>query len=312
MGGVNPESISAGLPGTVTDLPLWLCPAVLYLSPNQPLGDLGVLIVCNGMFRSGSTLQYNLTRSLVEHLNVGEGKGWFRPEQLADMQSQFAEWQASDRLYVIKSHTMLPNSAKLQAAGQIQICYTYRDARDVAVSIKRKFKEEGDNLYKLLDKSIATYFTMKEIDGAIWQKYENMMADLPGEVRHLAQGLGLTPSDSLVTAIAQEWSLDSTRKVIQQFDRKRRIKAKLHTILSKLKIEKPVTATIRKVNPEFKWGAILDRNNLLHADHISEQGGRVGGWQTELTPDEIQTVTERYYDYLIDAGYLMGATVESC
>lgn len=42
------------------------------------------LIICNGMNRSGSTLQYNLVRGLLAQTGRGQAQGFILPEQLAE------------------------------------------------------------------------------------------------------------------------------------------------------------------------------------------------------------------------------------
>jgi len=258
------------------------------------------------MFRSGSTLQYNLVRSLAEKMHLGEGKGWFPWEQLPEMETQFRQWGEDQRFYIIKSHALLPYSAEWQASGLLKICYTYRDVRDIAVSIKRKFKQEGKELYRLLNKSTQNYFELQKIEGAIAQKYEDMMRDLPGEIRRLAQGLGQSPSEKVVLEIANQWSLDNTRKTISKFCRQRQQKKEIHHFLQELNIEKITTKTIQRINPNFTWNNRYphDSRSILHPDHISSQGGEIGGWKTQLQPDEIQTINARYHSYLVKAGYI--------
>jgi len=258
------------------------------------------------MFRSGSTLQYNLVRSLAEKMHLGEGKGWFPWEQLPEMETQFRKWGEEQRFYIIKSHALLPYSAEWQAAGLLQICYTYRDLRDIAVSIKRQFKKEGKDLYRLLNKSTKNYFELQKIDGAISQKYEDMMSNLPSEIRRLAQGLGQLPSEKLILAIANQWSLDNTRKTISNFCHQSQKKKEIYHFLQELKIEKITTKTIKYLNPNFTWNNPYGHDDItiLHPGHISSRGGEIGRWKTQLKPDEIQTINARYHNYLVKAGYI--------
>lgn len=103
-----------------------------------------ILAVCNGAKRSGSTLQFNLTRSLLDLAGKGNGGGFFTPGQLADFDlnrmMQHEEW------IVIKAHHVEP--AILSAASQSSRCvilFTYRDLRDVAVSAQRFWKLSWDD-----------------------------------------------------------------------------------------------------------------------------------------------------------------------
>ena len=265
-----------------------------------------MLIACNGMFRAGSTLQYNLVCSLVEKMGVGERKGYLSYEQLSERKEEIAQWSESPSLIAFKSHAILPNATELVEANWMRICYIYRDIRDVAVSMKRTFKVEGDRLWKLLDKSTAAYFKLKEIDGVIWQKYEEAIADLPVTVKTLALGLDLNPSESLVAEIAAEWSLENARKAIAKLESGIKENNQLDNLL---RAEEPVANNKESEQPsskgELEWQSnIYDPNTQLHIGHISNSGGAVGLWQSSLSAAEIDIATERYSAWLADAGYL--------
>ena len=105
-----------------------------------------MLIVCNGMIRSGSTLQYNLIRLQVEATFSGKAEGFIGKKELNSERLQF--WQKDVALHVIKSHDILPEW--MRAEG-IKLVYIYRDIRDVAVSLKNKSGRTGDRLLAYSD-----------------------------------------------------------------------------------------------------------------------------------------------------------------
>jgi hypothetical protein len=228
-----------------------------------------MLIACNGMQRSGSTLQYNLVCSLFEQSQKGQGEGWRSAQALKDEQAQLQKWAQSERYHIIKSHALVPGTPKLLAQKQLIICYTYRDIRDVAVSARRKFKHDWERLLSLLDRATARYFKMKELEHVIWQKYENMIESLEQETQKLSDALKLDISDNEVQAIANQWELNNTRSLIQSFD----------------------------IQSGF------DPKNLLHPDHITSEGETIGIWQSNLSSEEILILENRYEKYLDDAGY---------
>lgn len=87
------------------------------------------LIMSAGMPRSGSTFLFNMLRVALEH-EYGDNisSGWY-----AD-----APELAKGKVYIIKAHRL---DAVLHARAS-QCFYTYRDARDAAVSYQRKFGRE--------------------------------------------------------------------------------------------------------------------------------------------------------------------------
>ena len=58
------------------------------------------------MARSGSTLQYNICRGLVEKLDIGEGEGFFEGNQLFNFQEHFLEGGKDELFHVIKIHEL--------------------------------------------------------------------------------------------------------------------------------------------------------------------------------------------------------------
>lgn len=265
-----------------------------------------MLIACNGMFRAGSTLQYNLVCSLVEKMGLGERKGYLSYEQLSERKEEIIQWSESPSLIAFKSHAILPNAAELVEANSMRICYIYRDIRDVAVSMKRTFKIEGEKLWKLLDKATAAYFKLKEIDGVIWQKYEEAIADLSATVKTLAMALNLNPSEGLIAEIAAEWSIENAHKVIANLESDLKKHKKIDDLLqAEDNLANNNKLEIPRVERESEWQSnVFDPNSLLHIGHISKSRGAIGIWQSSLSPAEIGIATERYSAWLADAGYI--------
>lgn len=65
------------------------------------------------MPRYGSTLQYNICRSLVEKLGLGKGEGFFEGNQLFNLQDQFLEWGKDTLFHVIKIHEFYPKAVEM-------------------------------------------------------------------------------------------------------------------------------------------------------------------------------------------------------
>lgn len=252
-----------------------------------------MLIVCNGMVRSGSTLQYNLVRGLAEKCGAGVGKGFFTIPQLDSVESDLFHWGTDPFLYVIKMHNLHPRIAQMASDDLARICYIYRDIRDVTVSAKRKFGYSGDRLYDVLDQAVAVYYEMRSVQGVLWQRYEEVIRDLPTAVHTVTNFLSLHPSQDTTTVVAEECSLESVRKSAEQL--RGGLIAKLYSLQSLLQhIGIPIAIL----------GENYDRRTLLHPDHISESAGAIGMWRTELDRQELNVITERYGKWLADAGYV--------
>jgi len=274
-----------------------------------------MLIVCNGMMRAGSTLQYNIVRSLIEKMQLGVGEGFLEESQFRNYEAQFDQWARNTSCHVIKTHEIYPKSVEMVASGEMKICYIYRDIRDVAVSTKRKFGYEGSDLFKALDHAISTYYEMKTIQGVLWQKYENVIKDLSGSVRAIDFYLDLGATDDVILAVDRSCSIDRAMKTIENMSLNvkfmnfiykhflpiinnlaKRLPQNLKCILRKT----PISVLQQEIrSPKHR----TDECSLIHPDHISKDRGAVGVWRKRLHTKEIEVLTDRYKAWYLDAGY---------
>ncbi len=260
------------------------------------------------MIRSGSTLQYNLVRCLVERTGKGQGHGWIGGERVGDLQEQIERWGKVDELHVIKVHDTMPNAREMMKNGLMRIVYTYRDIRDVAISAERAFGYSGDILLKHLDKAIGVYHELKQFDGVLWQQYEKIIVDIPEAVLTIAGFLGIRVGADTIEAVAADCSLERAKKVATRARRNPVLKfwalmprvakcLRAKAILIRLGVPK---ATLRRIRRTMYY---LDRRSLLHHNHISEKSGIIGMWRTDLPKEEREMLTSRYREWLLEAGY---------
>lgn len=274
-----------------------------------------MLIVCNGMMRAGSTLQYNIVRNLIEKMGFGAGHGFFQESQFRNYESQFDCWANDQSCHVIKIHEIYPKSVEMVASGRMKICYIYRDIRDVAVSAKRKFGYKGSDLFGALDRAISTYYEMKTIPGVLWQKYENAIKDRPGSVRTIALYLDLGATEDVIYTVDGDCSLDRAIRTIENMSLSvkfmnftyKHFLPKMNNLAKRL--PQNLKCILRKTRISVLQQEIgspkhrTDECGLFHPDHISKDRGAVGVWQRRLHTKEIEIITHRYKSWFLDAGY---------
>jgi len=266
-----------------------------------------MLVVCNGMMRAGSTLQYNLARSLVEKIGTGTGEGYFDNGQLAPPEGEFTLWAKDTRHHVIKMHDVHPEVARLTANDVVRICYIYRDIRDVAASAKYMWDYEGESLNWALDTAIATYYQLQTMEYVLWQRYEDVVSDLSAAVVTIADFLGLDAPQFIVAEIVEECSLDTAQRVMKEFS----LVDRMHHFAEKRarRMPEPLRLLLRRTGVRYLFRKIVpyvniyDERSLLIPGHVSTQAGAVGVWHTALEKQEIEAITERYKEWLIRAGY---------
>jgi len=265
-----------------------------------------MLVVCAGMIRSGSTLQYNLICSLLEKMGSCEKHGTF---------DAGAEWLSvpaltiwakdSERFHVIKDHglhsaNIRPQEQEMVRDGLVRICYTYRDVRDVAASAKEFWGAREDRLFQMLDQALSIYENLQEIPGVLHQRYEELVGDLPRAVRDIAQFLGCMPTPELIEEVVRECSLETMETLSQ------------HPVLRVARMVKrvlPFSLNGSRMGGLRKLLRKYDKDSLLGArKHISSTRGAIGTWRNKLTRKEQEVITARYKKYLIRAGYSVSET----
>ena len=263
-----------------------------------------MLISCNGMIRSGSTLQYNLVKGIVEHAALGVGQGFLPQHDLPLLEKQIFDWASHDDLHVVKTHVMLPYTENMLSKGDIKVCYIYRDIRDVAVSVKLKFKRADKELLEILDNAISLYYKILSLDNVVVQKYEDVSSDLLGAASLLASQLGLNVSHTDLVEISQDCSISSAKKKLETIKSHSQFRAAIVSFLRKAGLAK----IVKKLLPHFpflsSFSQAYDRSTLLHPSHISKNSGASGLWRTQLSTDEAEMLTKRYERWLKETGYI--------
>lgn len=243
-----------------------------------------MLLICNGMVRSGSTLQYNLVRSLVEVRGLGEGVGFFSPDQAHS--HNLAELASDERFYVLKTHeTVSCDLVNDLGVQNFLFFYIYRDLRDVAVSLKNKLNCGGEDLIQRLDHAVALSKAIQCYPNLLSQRYEYVYTNLHGAIAQQAKHIGLKMTTESIDRIAATCSIKNIGKSA------RRRTSKLN------KVARRVFSTIGVKGSEY------NRQTLLHSNHISEGEGQVGAWQSALSSAEKSIITERYSSWLAKYSY---------
>lgn len=250
-----------------------------------------MLVHCIGILRSGSTLQYNIAKNLVERLGVGVGEGFFVASQVSDWR-KFSTWGSDGLYHVIKMHNMYPRENEMTRSGVMKMCSIYRDVRDVAVSLKHNQGLQGDELFRTLDSVVSSYRNIKRIPNVFWQKYEDAISDVPNAIIELAIFLNLKPVKDDIEWIARECSIANTIKITE--DLRNDIDVDLDG--------KSASETYNILKDFY------DKNTLLLPNHISKNRGIPGAWRTELEKNEIDTIMKRHNKWLRETGYLNTAS----
>ncbi len=230
-------------------------------------------VFCSGMIRSGSTVQYQLTAAIIEAANCGIRVPYTPESGFAAIRDAY-DYQFA----VFKAHVCLPELSRECRNNGAKVIYSYRDIRDVAVSVMRKFEMTFEELInkKWLDQAIEDYHQWTAMPDVLISRYELFHDNLVQETQKISDFLRISLSDQMVDHIGHDF----------QKDRQRERVARLHP---------------PDIGPSGRKGQVFDSRELLHWNHI--HNGQVGAWRTLLTKDQRTYLTHKFSDWLLARGY---------
>ncbi|MBK8907403.1 MAG: hypothetical protein IPM60_05735 [Rhodospirillales bacterium] len=239
-----------------------------------------MIVICNGMLRSGSTLQYNIAAMVLETKYNLERVGFLghliRPKERARL-----EWlRQSNRWAIVKTHD--PPLPQDFYTDRVHVLFSYRDVRDIAASIKKKWAYPFEQILSDLDATIAIENSFVDIPGVLVQPYDLLFADIASAARQIAHQLGVALADERVFTIADFLTAGSRQDDISGSG----------YILRRL-----ASRIINRTN--------YDPETLLHSDHISASCGNDGDWANQFSASEIDVLNDRYAGWLASHGYPM-------
>lgn len=229
-------------------------------------------VICGGMQRSGSTLQFQIAARLVEDRGLGRRIEWRNARDFSQLRDKYASFSG---IKVFKTHTLTEEIRKEFYSGNAVGLYIYRDLRDVFVSSMTKEGSDFSTTWKsgLLDKCVAGFNAWTGLPDVLISRYEDVMASLDDEVSMIAGKIGVSLSPVEIARIAEDYSIEKQKK------------------------------RMRRVRKEKK---VFDEKELLHDNHINS--GKEGQWRKRLNTLQILRIEWKIGRWLRDHGYeLSGA-----
>ena len=165
------------------------------------------------MRRSGSTLQYQLVKEIVECKNIGKGLGWVDPQQFHHLRTKH---MTGYRFLVIKCHSYIEEIKELYSKGEAKAIYSYRDLRDVVVSIMNKNQISFWQVLRsgYITSIIEEYTKWNTLDNILVSQYEDMITDLLQETIRIADYIEIELDETLASSIAGKFMIEQQSKRI--------------------------------------------------------------------------------------------------
>lgn len=242
-------------------------------------------VFAGGMFRSGSTLQFQLASALVERAGVGRRHEWVQPEDFADIAPRLDD---DPQLIVFKTHVCKHPMRERLRDGRAIALGAHRDLRDVAVSAARKAGVEPTPEYcrELMEGCVACARGWEGSPGILEQSYTHLTTNTAQACLEIAAHLGVECSKEQAHSLAGEFSVASQRVRIQQAVREGRM------------IKPTPNAVMVHMEREY-----------LHPNHIDDAAE--GKWRRVLTPEAVGVIERIAGDWLAQRGYPLTTVVRS-
>jgi len=234
-----------------------------------------MLVICCGMMRAGSTLQYQLCAEIVESLGLGKRMGWIdsiRKNETTNLSSM------DEKTYVVKCHNYFVELTDIISRGDVKTIYVYRDIRDVVVSLINKFNQSYWQIVNdgYIETILKAYYDWTRLDDVLISRYETLIGNIEYEANRIAEYLGIEISNQTATQLSDEFSIDNQILRIQNFD--------YHNYGEKL-----------------PSGDQMDPNSFLHKNHIFS--GQSNQWKTALSRIQIGLIEDKSYRWLVEVDY---------
>lgn len=230
-------------------------------------------VFCGGMFRSGSTVQYQIASHLVESACRGHRLPFGESPDFA-AESPRLRVAAEAEYRVCKSHGVSEAMRSQVERGRGVVLTVHRDIRDVVVSAMRKNGWSFRRLWKAgkLSRWTRRFEEWAALPGALVSRYDSLSVDLAGEVRRIAGHLGLDVGDAKRREIAMLYAIERQRERADAF-RAGRGEARMK----------------------------YDPHTLLHHNHIAS--GATGDYRNVLQAAEIRAIEDECGEWMATWGY---------
>ncbi|HZU24856.1 MAG TPA: hypothetical protein VFA04_05000 [Bryobacteraceae bacterium] len=219
-----------------------------------------MVVLCDGMIRSGSTWSFNVVRALLRADGSKKVYGLYN-ENPAVVHSAIRPRSSH---VVIKSHSLDPSVYDLCRSGMVKPIYTWRHPYDAAVSAMRMFGHSLEHWISPLRNALRIWSFHRSTGCGLVVSYKLIMTDPQSTVATIAEYLGLRLGSGAISGIVEANSLERVRALARDF-----------TALDQSKVV-------------HENGCVYHRETLLHSNHIRD--GRIGYGLEYLSSSELAQI----------------------
>jgi hypothetical protein len=136
---------------------------------------------CCGMYRSASTLQFQIVSQLVKEADIGQQIGWIDAQRFLEVRNSY---QSDKQLKVVKVHQFTDAIGKEFTQDNALGIYTFRDIRDVYVSMMQQQQKLFDDIWnwhgrEFIQTCLDNYKQWTRLPRVLVSQYENIFQSIP-------------------------------------------------------------------------------------------------------------------------------------
>lgn len=238
-----------------------------------------MIVICCGMSRSGSTVQYQIVKEILERNDIGRGEGLLKAPNLV------RKYANSPNIHAIKSEQPIPEALELFLKDPMKIvCFgIYRDFRDVFVSLMNFFSARKQHFGNRVDLTgsfdeVLAGSGRQAIAWQTWWESTDMVMWFRYSIQHASN---FVPMIATVGMILTGDPLPSNQIVDigNQFDRNKQL---------------------QRIQHQKAW---ISDKTMLTRGHISKNAGKPGAYKMLLTDEQLCEVEKLGGKWLLAHGY---------
>lgn len=226
-----------------------------------------MLLICAGMMRSGSVVQFQLAGAVVNHLGIGS---IVKPRDGDEFDANVNRWAFADEWYVAKLHDYRESIKRGHDHGKVKVVMTVRDPRDIMVSLMNFRQDTFETMTHapVFPNNLKNHKRWSEAIHAVnfrCIRYEDLM-----NVKLFQEAIGISHH------IGYTLDLNVAQEISDQYS------------ISKNKLRADAAYPVS--SPDY-----------FSTRHIND--GSSGQWKTALDEDQIRWVEDVAHDFMETNGY---------
>ena len=252
-----------------------------------------MIIICVGLKRAASTLQYQICKELIE----SKSNNYIDHGYTEDLNKikKIVKAESNVDFSIIKTHQYFDYYKSINDNEDIIFLGSYRDLRDSSVSVMEAYSLTFDDIIskKWFENEMKTLKNFEELQNCVIQEYIQLTGELEESIRQITKILNIKVDNSIINYLKN--SLNKKAQLIKINHYNKSIKSKTIRIINLF---------YKRIIPKEQKNRILlfnkDKKTGLHFNHINKQSNK---WEYYFSLEEKKQIKNKIGKWLIKYGY---------